>query len=322
MASTQVNNTLYKLQLHYWFGDKSHTMDALVYNKCEREVLELTKAVAKVCEVAIKMETEPSGKGGLKSWLGLVPRYPKKTSATKMKLVTALVGTVIVAQDQKIANELMTAWMNKLTTANDDIGEEKEEVRKKLLLLEQNGVVKKRRSNLYDLLRKYVKVRSFSVAITDEVKKPITEEQLIERESFKTFVLSTNAMAPQILENASIEIISPVLVSGKQKWKGMYKGTLISFVMKAEEFMTIVQSGKVEFKSGSTIVCTLQIEKKMTANGTEKIMNYNIMAVNSYEEKGKPVEKIAPTETKQPKQKPTPTANPNNVSDRQLDLFG
>jgi hypothetical protein len=322
MASTQVNNPLYKLQLHYWFSDKSHTMDALVYNKCEREVLELTKAVAKVCEVAIKMETEPSGKGGLKSWLALIPRYPKKTSAAKMKLVTALVGTVIAAHDQKIANELMAIWMDKLSEVNDNIDVEKEEVRKKLLLLEQNGVVKKRRSNLYDLLRKYAKVKSFSVALTDELKKPLTEEQLVEREAFKFFVLSANAMAPQILENASIEIISPVLVSGKQKWKGMYKGTLISFVMKAEEFMTMVQSGKVEFKSGSTIVCTLQIEKKMTATGTEKITNYYITSVNSYEEKGKPAEKIAPVETKQPKQKASATPNPNNVSDRQLDLFG
>jgi hypothetical protein len=322
MASTQVNNPLYKLQLHYWFGDKSHTMDALVYNKCEREILELTKAVAKVCEVAIKMETEPSGKGGLKSWLALIPRYPKKTSAAKMKLVTALVGTVIVAQDQKIANELMTMWMDKLSEANDNADIVKEEAQKKLLLLEQNGVVKKRRSNLYDLLRKYSKVKSFSVALTDEAKKPLTEEQLVEREAFKTFVLSANAMAPQILENASIEIISPVLVSGKQKWKGMYKGTLISFVMKAEEFMTMVQSGKVEFKSGSTIICTLQIERKMTATGTEKITNYNIIAVNSYEEKGKPTEKIPPVEIKQPKQKASATPKPNNVSDRQLDLFG
>jgi hypothetical protein len=322
MASMQVNNPLYKLQLHYWFGDKSHTMDALVYNKCEREVLELTKALAKVCEVAIKMETEPSGKGGLKSWLALIPRYSKKTSAAKMKLVTALVGTVIVAQDQKIANELVKVWMEKLAEANDNADVVKEEARKKLLLLEQNGVVRKRRSNLYDLLRKYAKVKSFSVALTDEAKKPLTEEQLVEREAFKTFVLSSNAMAPQILENASIEIISPVLVSGKQKWKGMYKGTLISFVMKAEEFMTMVQSGKVEFKSGSTIECTLQIERKMTATGTEKITNYNIIAVNSYEEKGKPTEKIPPVEIKQPKQKASATPNPNNVSDRQLDLFG
>jgi hypothetical protein len=322
MASTQVSNPLYKLQLHYWFGDKSHTMDALVYNKCEREVLELTKAVAKVCEVAIKMETEPSGKGGLKSWLTLIPRYPKKTSAAKMKLVTALVGTMIAVQDQTLADELITVWIDKLSEANDDTSIEKEEARKKLLQLEQNGVVRKRRSNLYDLLRKYAKVKSFSVALTDEVKKPLTDEQLIEREAFKTFVLSANAMVPQILENASIEIISPVLVSGKQKWKGIYKGTLISFVMKAEEFMTMVQSGKVEFKSGSTIICTLQIEKKMTAAGTEKITNYNIIAVNSYEEKGKSVEKIAPVEPKQPKQKHTPAVNPNNVSDRQLDLFG
>ena len=72
-----------KLQFHYWFSDKTHTMDALVHNKCEHELLELTKAVAKLCGVAIKMETEPSGKGGLKSWLTLAAKSPKKNTSPK-----------------------------------------------------------------------------------------------------------------------------------------------------------------------------------------------------------------------------------------------
>jgi hypothetical protein len=312
----------FKLQFHYWFSDKSHTMDALIHNKCERELLELTKAVAKICGVNIKMETEPSGKGGLKSWLSITAKSPKKTAVAKIALVNTVVATCVATPGQASMNEMGNALLDSLA---DKVSEEagKEQLQKDihalkiefanlLPLLDQSSVVKKRRSTFYDLLRKYQKVKSISVAFTDETKKPITEEQLVAREEFKAFIVSSNTVAPQVVENAEIEIISPVLMKGKHKWRGMYKGEPISFVMKSDDFMTLVQSGKVEFKSGSTISCTLQIEKKMNGVGVERIMGYNILGVGSYSENGKTIE------TPEAKQKQKQAV----VSKRQLDLFG
>jgi hypothetical protein len=312
----------FKLQFHYWFSDKSHTMDALIHNKCERELLELTKAVAKICGVNIKMETEPSGKGGLKSWLSITAKSPKKTAVAKIALVNTVVATCVATPGQASMNEMGNALLDSLA---DKVSEEagKEQLQKDihalkiefanlLPLLEQSSVVKKRRSTFYDLLRKYQKVKSISVAFTDEIKKPITEEQLVAREEFKAFIVSSNTVAPQVVENAEIEIISPVLMKGKHKWRGMYKGEPISFVMKSDDFMTLVQSGKVEFKSGSTISCTLQIEKKINGVGVERIMGYNILGVASYSENGKTIE------TPEAKQKQKQAV----VSKRQLDLFG
>jgi hypothetical protein len=313
----------YKLQFHYWFSDKSHTMDALVHNKCERELLELTKAVAKLCGVAIKMETEPSGKGGLKSWLSILAKSPKRTPSVKIALVNVLVAASVVTPNHKTTNSVVEALLAKLMTEEEldkanrnqfqqEISALKLEAANLLPLLDQNGVVKKRRSNFYDLLRKYQKVKSVSVALTDDVKKPVTEEQLIAREDFKSFIVSSNVSVPQVIENAQIEIISPVLMKGKHKWKGLYLGEAISFVMKSDDFMSLVQSGKVEFKSGSTIACTLQIEKKINGIGVERIIGYNILGVGSYSENGKT------TETPEAKQKQKHAT----VSKRQLDLFG
>jgi hypothetical protein len=311
-----------KLQFHYWFSDKSHTMDALIHNKCERELLELTKAVAKICGVNIKMETEPSGKGGLKSWLTVTAKSPKKTAVTKIALVNTVVAACVATPGQISMSEVGNALLDSLAgKVSEEAGNEqlqkdihalKIDFANLLPLLDQNSVVKKRRSTFYDLLRKYQKVKSISVALTDETKKPITEEQLVAREEFKSFIVSSNTVAPQIIENAEIEIISPVLMKGKHKWRGMYKGEPISFVMKSDDFMTLVQSGKVEFKSGSTIACTLQIEKKINGVGVERIMGYNILGVASYSENGKTIE------TPEAKQKQKQAV----VSKRQLDLFG
>jgi len=323
MANARDSHTMtFKLQFHYWFSDKSHTMDALIHNKCERELLELTKAIAKICGVNIKMETEPSGKGGLKSWLTITTKSLQKKAPAKIALVNTLVVACVAASGQTSMGEMGKALLDSLAgKVSEEAGKEqrqkeihalKIEFANLLPLLDQSSVVKKRRSTFYDLLRKYQKVKSISVALTDETKKPITEEQLVAKEEFKAFIISSNTVAPQVVENAEIEIISPVLMKGKHKWRGMYKGEPISFVMKSDDFMTLVQSGKVEFKSGSTIACTLQIEKKINGVGVERIMGYNILGVASYSENGKTIE------TPEAKQKQKQAV----VSKRQLDLFG
>lgn len=298
-------------------------MDALVHNKCERELLELTKAIAKVCGVSINMETEPMGKGGLKSWLTLTAKTPKKTPATKMALVNMLVTASLTTANKASISEVLLSLLDKLSLEKEEDKATREQVKQQIKTLkaeaamivpklDQNAIVKKRRSTFYDLLRKYAKVKSFSITLTDDSKKMVLEEQLVERDSFKTFLLSSATVAPQVVEQAQIEIISPVLVKGRHKWKGMYEGAPISFIMKSDEFMTMVQTGKVEFKSGSTIVCSLEIEKKLSSTGTERITGYNILHVSSYSENGKT---IVTTEEKQKQKQQT-------VSKRQLDLFG
>ena len=315
-------HTINKLQFHYWFSDKTHTMDALVHNKCERELLELTKVIAKLCGLAIKMETEPSGKGGLKSWLTITAKSPKKTPAAKVALLNTLVAASVATPNHASISEVATILFDKILAEKELNEEQRDQLERDktqlkadalnlLPLLDQNSVIKKRRSNFFDLLRKYQKVKSISVTLTDDTKKSVTEEQVVTRDVFKTFIISSGVVAPQRIENAQIEIISPVLVTGRHKWKGMYNGSAIAFIMKSDDFMAMVQSGKVEFKSGSTITCTLEIEKKMNGVGVERIIGYNILGVNSYSENGKPIE------TPEAKQK----QKTNTANKKQLDLF-
>jgi len=315
--------TASKLQIHYWFSDKSHTMDALVHNKCERELLELIKAIATACSTDIKLETEPSAKGGLKSWITLVARSEKKTSLAKITLVTLLANAVLATPMHTSVSRLAELLADNLFADKEITEQQKEQLRLviahlkseaegKIPALDQSNLIKKRRSNFYDALSKYKKIKSISVVITDSSRKPITEEQMMTREGFKSFILKSDQLEPLVFENVPIEIISPVLAKGKYKWKGIYNGAPISFSMKSDEFISQVQSGKVEFKSGTTINCTLEIEKKINSEGLEKITSYNIIRVGSYSEIGKPADI---PEGKPQKQKPV-------APRKQLDLFG
>lgn len=56
------------IELHYWFNDESHTMNAIVLNKCEYEFLGIAKEIAQTLKVDLEIETEPLGEGGLRSW--------------------------------------------------------------------------------------------------------------------------------------------------------------------------------------------------------------------------------------------------------------
>jgi hypothetical protein len=312
-----------KLQIHYWFSDKSHTMDALVHNKCERELLEITKAIAALCGADIKLETEPSAKGGLKCWITIVAKSEKKTPPAKITLVTTMVNAVLATPMHTSVSHIAGLLIDNMFADKEvtevqreqlrlEIAHLKSEADSKIQALDQSNLLKKRRSNFYDALSKYKKMKSISVVMTDASRKLITEEQMVTREGFKTFILSSDQLEPLVLENILIEIISPVLAKGKYKWKGMYNGSPISFSMKSDEFISQVQLGKVEFKSGTTINCTLEIEKKINSEGLEKITSYNIIRVGSYSEIGKSTDV---PEGKPQKQKPV-------APRKQLDLFG
>jgi hypothetical protein len=320
MDDTPSLDRIKKLQFHYWFADKTHTMDAWVLNKCEREILEIVKITARLCDVSVTAETEPSGKGGLKSWLTLTAKSPKRTPQEKIALVTILVSGVLVSGGETPLaarlDERLVGASSPEALAHEQhmqllVEKLKAEIAQRMPLLEQQAALKKRRSNYFEILRKYKKVNRVSIQVTDGAKKPVMTEQFIERNRFEAFKVSAGARATHLMENAVVTIISPVLVAGKHKWKGTYNNKPISFTMKSGEFMALVQSGKVEFKSGTSINCTLEIEKKLNPLGAEKITGYTIVAVSSYFENGKTIE------TQEAKQKQKESA----ASKKQLDLF-
>ena len=132
-------------------------------------------------------------------------------------------------------------------------------------------IICKKRSNFYEILRPYRKVKSISVAAINENNERVSEIT-ISKNDFKTFILTTDDLDPENNENAVIEIVAPVLKnSNYNKWVGVYDGELINFYMGSDEFRTMVQKGKVEFKNGTSIICHLRTSKRMNHEGEVKI---------------------------------------------------
>jgi len=330
------------LELHYWFNDQSHSMDAVVQNKCEREFLAIIEEIAKVFDVEALIETIPLAEGGIIRWFKLLLKQDKK-HVVITALITALATGVIITPIGTSMSEIGKQIIDKIFEDSGIKELEKEILRENLKNLQEdtetkeleqkkieeeiknlrldseikihqistNKVIPKKKSNFYNSLEKYEKVKQISITVEDKENNQILDEAIILRDKFREFIIVSDDLEPIKDENAIIEIISPVLKKGDYKWRGIYKGQDLLFNMQSNEFKTQVQTGDIEFKNGTSINCLLVIKRKIDNDGNEIVTERNILLVNSYFVNDTPIET---TEGKRYRQK-------KEADKRQLNLF-
>jgi len=319
-----------KIQLHYWLKDGLHSMDALVQNKSEIELIRLISEIVKAFDIEFSIETEALATGGIRRWFKVALKNENKTAGVTIGLITSLVIGIIASPitvsisktTEIIIEKLLEDESDKKEKELDIKGKEldnegkeldnewkrlRNEKEKKMLndslaKIDSSYKIKKQRSNFYEELEKEKRVEKISFVIDDNYNNPISEELYVPKENFKQYILASNEIDTDPIEDAVIDIISPVLKKGDYKWKGIYDGNIISFNMKSNEFKTLVQTGKIEFKNGSAINCILDIKKELDNDGNEKITSYNILKVNNYFENEKPIETLEGKKHRQQKE--------------------
>lgn len=313
------------VEFHYEFDDLSHSMNALVFHKCEGEVLAMLKELSQKIKISIEIETEPIEQGGLRSWLKI--KGNSKEVTIKDLIMIAVIGGILsnlMSNPLNVAISEIVKHSIELLFEDDEITELKKQKEKKQLQLDvaeleeelkrrsskiDENVIIKRRSNYYSTLKEYPKVTKVSIALENEERQIACVHQINNNE-FANFVLDSDELEPEVESNAVIEVVSPVLKKGKYKWTGIYNGEVVQFKMKSIEFKTLVQSGIIVFKNGFTFECELAINRKMTNEGEVRISSYEVLCVNRYYDNDNPVE------TPEGKRKSTK----KEVEERQLKL--
>ena len=293
------------LEFHYQFDDESHSMDALVFNKCEGEVLAMLRELSQKIKYNIIIETEPIEQGGLRSWLK-IKGNSKEVTIRDLIMIAAIGGILsnLISNPINVAIAEIIKNSIELLFEDDEITELKKQKEKIQLQLDiakaeselkaqstkiDENVIIKRRSNYYSTLKQYPKVNNVSIALEDR-NRTIAIEHRINKKDFDNFVLESDELDPIINSCAIIEIVSPVLKKGKYRWTGIYNGEVIQFKMSSNEFKTLVQSGKIVFKNGFTFECELVINRKITNEGEVKITSYEVIFVNRYYDNDNPIE--------------------------------
>jgi len=305
------------IEVQYYFEEETHLMDALVQNKCEYELLALIKEVAARFRLSIHIETAPLAEKGFRWRFKVALKKDNKTGPVAITIATAVLVAMIASPLTVSAGKEARQLIDELI-ATPDFEQFTDEKTKTLVEkrvqqmiascnnLDASNVLKKRRSNFFELLKKYPRINRVQLTALDEQRFKITQEKTITRQQFDQQILTSDVLEPEEIDNVDIEIISPVLKKSNYKWVGVYNGKARSFTMLSKEFNKLVQSGKVEFKNGTIINCQISIHKKINSEGTERITGMTIDRVNQYFENDKPVEtNEGKKQKKQPEQGPT-----------------
>jgi len=316
--SIPYKETANRIELHYFFSDESHSMNALIRNKCEHNILGIFKEISTVLNAKLKIETEAYSEGGLKERYLLLSNNEFQRS-----FATAIFHYVLPLEvdiEKTVSEENKEDTKQRVEKLRRELREYERDNLYKLdmdnvaALFRNNLKIIKLKSNFYRQISGCEKVTKFAVQRISPTGDYLGKTNTINRKRFDTYMLIADTLKPETDETAVIEIISPVLKTGSYKWKGIYvqSGKIINFYMKDEAFKNEVISQSMPFKNGTRIECVLESTRKMNEFGTEVVTGYSVMVVNRKLD-GEAVVEMSKVRTVKKKKEPEL---------KQLDLFG
>ena len=261
-------------------------MDAFVRHKCASEMLNIAKELINAFGFDILILSDlPSTSGLTEGWKLAGAKEDEVTLVTSvMNLLLSKVPPSNKALE-KLQKEHLKQETREKRSAITKIKDQLAEGQKINILIqtaaaffEADFKLIKHKSNFYQALLKYLPVEKISTNIFFD-NEATTKETFVERADFPKFILTSNKLPEQIIENAVIEVVSPVLKSGKYKWKGIYNEKAVGFTMKDEEYLKSVIKREVSFQSGFSFQCILKVSRIIDDFGKIRLRNYTVLTV-------------------------------------------
>ncbi len=287
-----------KLELHFYLNDKSHSMDAIVKNKCEAELLAAAYEVISELGISLSIDAEALKEGGIKDVWRILGG-----NSNQIAIVISILALIfsqmpstnsdldkLHKEDVKLSIEQKKLLIKKLKKELNENNFNKETIESTVEAINNNVKVATRKSNFYKSLNQYSKVSKIGLSTLDIDNNSTTDEILIERDEFKNFILISQDLQPEKIIEAEIEIVAPVLKEGRAKWKGIYNKESISFHMGDNDFKREVLAKRISFKNGSAIICVLLVHKKIDETGEVVITGYTVDTVLDNIDSGTSVE--------------------------------
>ncbi len=277
------------LELHYHLIGDSHAMNAVVRNKSEAEALAVCIYIAAELGIPLQLESSVFTKGGLKEIWQFIGKNNVQLSLliSVIVLVFSRVPVSDSAMDAlnkevaKVTIEEKKLSIEKLKRELNSGYPEQETISSVAHEFERDLKVATRRSNFYRGLLDYEKVTAAGFASAQDPQMIPVVENTVQRHDFSKFLLTSDTLPIEVVEEARIEIVSPVLKEGNYQWKGIYADQAIIFKMLDQVFKTAVLRRDISFQNGSTIECVLNIYRKFDKIGNVNITGCSVATVLS-----------------------------------------
>ena len=284
-----------ELTIHYHIRDGLHIMDAKIHNISEANILSIIEIVSETLGLNIHIDILARNEGGIKDII--LFRAKDKLLFTSIyapffvSFIISLISYFLTKNPEleELQIQAYKAQIDALAIQEQQAIEKDEKdkqvldllkkIDEKLPELNKGEVVRKirrKQSTIYKQLNEDKNVTAFSI-------EKVSNEEIIEvgrvnKCEFSNFVIETPEQIIELDEDATIEIVSPVLNNSNIKWKGIYNGEIIDFYMKDKEFKQQILNNNLQFGSNNILSAILEIKKKINERGEEEPSSYSVTA--------------------------------------------
>lgn len=187
-----------KLELRYYFNDKSNYIDALIRNKCEKELLTLVRFIADLLDVKMMIYSEPFLKeGGFSELWGVAGRNSRANSIV-LSLVMHLLTRPTITLDGELLPALSVSEEEKMeeeiTVLRAQLKEKKTPaIIPHELIAQLNTLprIRKCKSVFFEAVKSYPKVTRIAVREVNENNRSRSGSLEVKREQFVQFICKT-----------------------------------------------------------------------------------------------------------------------------------
>lgn len=277
-----------KLELRYYFNDKSNYMDAMIKHRSEKEVLSLVRALADMLDIKMTVYCESfAQQEGFREIWSVAGENSRLISVLLNLFMQVWTRPSLLVGGQPVVDRSVTdeeKMQREIALLRSNLRKKMPGItvtRELVELLSASPRFCKCKSNFYEAVRGYPKVTKFTLRELNENNRSRSGSLEVKREQFDYYILRSDEL-PSVKDNkATIEIISPVLKDARYRWKGIYNkgGETIDFYMCDEDFKKDMFDEKIAFKSGMCIDCVLEIQRKMSELGEVVNISYTVETV-------------------------------------------
>lgn len=284
------SNTNLKIELRYRFDDEDkHSMNAEIFNECEKQFIKAIKSTEKYFEDTIEIKIKPREEGSLIDVLTIAVNNPifgvlvgifatkffdskfpsakHKTDETSKKL-----ENLQIIKDQIKAGTLTEDDFDYIASNDKDL--------------------RKHKSNFFKSAKQEKDVVKIESTTKSDIKiQPIVI--VVDRKDFDDFIIKKTTEEIEEIQDAKIYIVAPILIKGRRdSWKGIIENTNIDFKVSDKEFLQQVWTKNINFQNGTFINCELKTITTTNIETEETKVSKEVINVVNYGEDDTPLKVI------------------------------
>lgn len=292
--TTETSNINLKIELRYCFDDEiKHSMNAEIFNECERYFIRGIKSIEKYFENTIYLEIKPRKEGSLIDVFTIAINNPVIT--TTFTAIATHFATKFFDSKFSTAKHKTDETEKRL----DNLEKIKEQIKDGTLtkddfdyIASNDKDLRKQKSNFFKSAKRETEITKIETTINTNSNISPTII-IIDRENFDKFILTHTTEQSIEAQDAKIYIVAPILIKGRRDaWKGIFQDDNIDFKIADKDFLDQVWNKQINFQNGTYINCHLKTIISINIETEEIKIMREVENVFNYGEDNTPIKNV------------------------------